>query len=564
MAESTAQPEVTARESLRRVLANKDLRRVQLAFLGSGMGDWAYGTAVTVWAYSVGGATAVGIFSAVRFVTIAVAAPLGAVVADRVPRKAFMMATDAIRAVLVAVAATSMGLGGPPMVVYVLAVVAGMVGAPFRSAQAGLIPRLVSRPEELTSSNAVAANLENVIGFAGPALGALLVGTVNVEAALWFNVATFVWSLALVAAITVPPAAATAADAAGSGADTDETDEDDETFLQELTAGFTTIGRDRDLRMVCGLAGAQGFVWGTLTVYMVIVSVTMLDAGAAGVGYLNAVLGVGAVVGGVVILTRTAKSRLAGDMAIGVIGWALPLLLMAAVPGPVTAVAALALIGLMDPWVNVGLDTIPQRIVHDRVLSRVFAAVDSAMVAAVAAGAAVAPLLIAWLGFRPSLAVVGGVVAAYTLSTLPRVRRLDARLAEPAHLPLLREVAVLAPLAPPTLEALAHRCEPMRAEAGVVVVREGDVSDRFYVIVSGRVEVTQGDRVLRVEERGDVFGEIGLLRDVPRTATVTALETTELLALDRAAFLEAVGGGAAGSAEARVVAEDLVSRRLGV
>ena len=120
------------------------------------MGDWAYATAITVWAYQEGGATAVGVFQAVRFVAMAVAGPLGAVVADRVPRKTFMLVTDLTRAVLVAVAAVSISLDGPAVVVYVLGVVAAMVGAPFRSAQAGLIPRLVSAPDELTASNAVA------------------------------------------------------------------------------------------------------------------------------------------------------------------------------------------------------------------------------------------------------------------------------------------------------------------------------------------------------------------------------------------------------------------------
>ncbi|MBA8802729.1 MFS family permease [Nocardioides ginsengisegetis] len=540
---------MTATQSLRRVLANRRLRRVQLAFLGSGMGDWAYATAITVWAYSVGGATAVGVFSAVRFVTIAVAAPLGAVVADRVARKTFMMASDATRAVLVAAAAVSMGLGGPPLVVYALAVVAGMVGAPFRSAQAGLIPRLLEHPDELTSSNAVAANIENVVGFAGPALGALLVGLVDVEAALWFNVATFGWSLLLVAAIDVPP-----------GEEEPEEHETPEGFLREVTAGFTTIRRDRDLLLVTGLASAQGVVWGALTVLMVIVSVDMLDTGAAGVGYLNALLGVGTVLGGLVILTRTTKGRLAGDMVVGVLGWSLPLLLMAVAPSPVTALVALALIGLMDPWVNVGLDTIPQRIVDDRVLSRVFAAVDSALIAAVAIGAFLAPPLIGWLGLRASLAVLGVAVTAYALSMLPRARRLDGRLAVPAHLDLLAATSILAPLPRPVVESLAHRAEPVAVAAGEAVVREGEPSDRFYVIVAGEVEVTQEGHVLRAEGPGDFFGEIGLVRDVPRTATVTARTDTSLLAVDRADFLEAVTG----VHEARAAAEDVVSRRLGI
>ena len=174
-------PRSEALESIRRVVANRGLRRVQLAFFGSLLGDWAYGTAVTVWAYGQGGATAVGLYVGARFISAAVAGPVGAVLADHVPRKTFMVTSDAIRACLVALAAIAIGMDLVPAVVYVLAIAAAVVGAPFRSAQAGLIPRLVSRPDELTASNAVAANLENIVTFLGPALGASLLLVVDIQ-----------------------------------------------------------------------------------------------------------------------------------------------------------------------------------------------------------------------------------------------------------------------------------------------------------------------------------------------------------------------------------------------
>lgn len=554
MAESIAHPDVTAGQCLRRVLANPSLRRVQLAFFGSVMGDWAYLTAVTVFAYQIGGATAVGAFASVRFLAIAVAGPVGALVADRVSRKAFMMSLDAIRALLIAAAAFTLALDGIPAVVFVLAVVAGMVGAPFRSAQAGLVPRLVSRPEDLTAANAVAGNLENVACFVGPALGALLIGVFDVQAAFWFNVGAFGWSLLMVSAARVP------ASEVGAGAAATGAGESSRRFLAEVAAGFAAVGRSADLRLVAGLACAQTFVRGALTVQLVLIAVDMLNTGPSGVGYLNALMGVGAVLGGIVVLTRTAKGWLARDMVAGVLGWTLPLVLLAAVPGPVTAIVVLLVIGLMDPWVNVGLDTIPQRLAGDRVLSRVFAAIDSTLVASMALGAAVAPLLVAWLGLRPSLLAVALPGALIALAVRGRAKRSDARLTEPAALPLLRQVGLFSPLAPATLEALGHRVATVRVAAGEAVVREGDLSDRFYVIAAGRVEVTQEGRVLRVEEPGDVFGEIGLLRDVVRTATVTALTETRLLALGRDDFLAAVTG----AADARQAAEDLASRRLGI
>ncbi|MFC6345475.1 hypothetical protein ACFP8W_26050, partial [Nocardioides hankookensis] len=194
------------------------------------------------------------------------------------------------------------------------------------------------------------------------------------------------------------------------------------------------------------LAGAQGVTWGALTVFLVMVSVTMLDAGAAGVGYLNSVMGVGTVVGGLVVLTRVGRGRLGQDMAVGVLGWALPLLAMALFPSPATALAALAVIGLSDPWVNLGLDTIPQRIAPEQMISRVFAAVDSSLIGAMSLGAALAPVLVSLLGLRGAMGSLGVLVSAVVLLTLPRMRRLDARLTAPEHLDLLRSIDIFEPL----------------------------------------------------------------------------------------------------------------------
>jgi CRP-like cAMP-binding protein len=118
---------------------------------------------------------------------------------------------------------------------------------------------------------------------------------------------------------------------------------------------------------------------------------------------------------------------------------------------------------------------------------------------------------------------------------------------------------MFAPLNPITLDALVRALVRVEVASGDVVVREGDESDRFYVIESGSVRVTAADgHLLREEGPGDYFGEIGLLRDVPRTATITAGEDTVLLALPREEFLDAVTG----QGEANRLAEEVVVRRL--
>ena len=537
-----------ARESLRSVLRNPNLRRIQLAFGGSLIGDWAYGTAIMVWAFQESGATGVGLFTAARFVGAAFAGPVGAAVADRMSRRTFMMATDLIRACLASITALVIMVDGPTAVVYVVAVVTAMVGAPFRSAQAGLIPQLVDTPGELTASNAVAANIENVVCFMGPAIGALMIGAFDVAAVVWLNVASFLWSFAMVAGVKVRAAAEPT-----SGGD----DEPEEGMLREMTAGFAYLGKDRDLRTVALLTAAQTVIWGALAVFLVVIAVR--DFGdASNVGWLQGSMGVGTIVGGVMILSRVAKGKLAQDMVVGVLGWSVPIIALALFPSPVTAIAALVVIGIADPWVNLGLETIPQRLSPSHAISRVYAAVESIAIAAMALGSLLAPLLIHLFGTSASLIGIGVLVTAYAVSTLPRLRLLDKRLTAPEGLDALGMVPIFEPLQPSVLEEMAHQLESLTFAAGEAIVREGDVADRFYMIVEGEVEVSHGDVVVRRETAGDFFGEIGLLRDVPRTATVTAVTDVRLWALDQADFLGAVTGTGA----ARVAAEDIVSRRI--
>lgn len=552
------------RDALGSVFRNRNLRRIQLALAGSMVGDWAYATAVAVWAYDVGGAPAVGIWSAVRLTLMAVTAPLGATLADRMSRKTVMIGCDVIRAVLVAAAAVCLLAGTPPAPIFVLATLTALCGTPFRSAQRALMPTLATRPEELTASNGTSSTLESLAFFVGPALGATLIGVWNVPVVFLLNVLTFGWSTFMVLGLTIPerpqdaPPAEPQADR-DSGADAGTAD-DRPRFLAETAAGFRSILADRDLRIVTLEVCAQTVIAGASVVFLVVMAVEILGTGALGVGYLESVIGVGAILGGVVAISRASKQRLASDMTLGVILWSLPLVLIGIWPSVTTAFIAVALLGLANPLVDVNLDTIIQRITPDEVLGRVFGALEACLIATMALGAAMMPVLLHWMDLRWAVTVLGLAVAALALLGLPRMRQLDGRLSRPHGLPLLQGIPMFAPLSPATVESLARALVPVGFRAGDLVLTEGGASDRFYVIESGLVEVTQAGEVLRREGPGEFFGEIGLLRDVPRTATITALEDTRLLALDRDHFLSAVTG----QREARLAADDIVSRRLTV
>lgn len=545
------------RASLTSVFGNPNLRRVQLALAGSLIGDWAYATAVAVWAYQVGGAKAVGIWAAVRLTLMAVGSPIGATIADRMSRRALMITVDLLRAVLVVLAAVCLYLDLHPITVFVLASVATVVGTPFRPAQRSLMPALANHPEELTASNGTSSTLESLAFFAGPALGALLIGVADVPVVFLLNAATFVWSMLFVLRVRVPASTRPEPATPEPGGDAQDTRPG---FLAETVAGFRTIGKDRDLLVVTVEICAQTLVAGAGAVFLVVMAVDILQTGPKGVGYLNSVFGVGAIIGGFVAIARSSHRTLAQDMTIGVVLWALPLLLVTAWAAPLATFAAVALLGFGNPLVDVNMDTIVQRIVPDEVMGRVFGALEALLIGTMALGSVVMPFLIGWLGLRASLAALGILVTVVALLGMPRMRRLDGRLRRPAGLPLLQAVPMFSPLAPSVVEALASRLVAVQVPAGEVMLREGEESDRFYVIEAGLVEVTQDGAVLRREGPGDFFGEIGLLRDVPRTATITAVEDTTLQALERDDFLAAVTG----QREARRVADEVVSRRLTV
>jgi MFS family permease len=229
-----------------------------------------------------------------------VTAPFGAVIADRMPRRLFMMGLDLIRAVLVSVAALSLAFGWSSWTIYALGLVTAVVGGPFRAAQAGLIPQLVDEPEQLTAANAVAANFENVVVFVGPALGAALIGLTSIEVVFWLNVGSFLLSFVLVLGVRVPHADAPATE--------DDGDASEVGFVEEVITGFVIAIRDRDLRTTSLLAFCQGVIWGMLMVFMVVLAVDTLHTGPEGVGFLNTVIGLMTIAGGVAGWAPTCRS----------------------------------------------------------------------------------------------------------------------------------------------------------------------------------------------------------------------------------------------------------------
>ena len=199
--------------------------------------------------------------------------------------------------------------------------------------------------------------------------------------------------------------------------------------------------------------------------------------------------------------------------------------------------------------------TLAQRLTGDRVLGRVLAALETSLVAMNGLGALLAPLLAALLGLRGALIVSGAALPALALAS--RASLVHLRLPPPVgdrEFALVRSCPVFAPLPLTVAETVAGRLTGLTVPPGVDVVTQGDAGDRYFIIDTGTAAVFEDGELRRELGPGDGFGEIALLRDVPRTATVRALEPLELFALDRDSFLLTVTGHADSDRAAREIA----------
>ena len=526
------------------VFSNPRVRNVQLADAGSTLGTWAYGVALPIYAYHAGGARAVGLLFFARFVLAALAAPWLGLLADRWSRRQLMLIADIVRAGLFAAITAVAATGGNAYIVYVLAVTSTIISGSYPPAQAALMPSLVNSPDELTAANVVGNTITSLGMFAGPALAGVLLALSGPSAAFALNGALFVWSAIFIAMVP---------------RDKPPPPPERPRFLPELLAGVTTVLKRPALRVVVGLTAAMTFVDGALEVLLVVIAIRLLHGDNASLGWLNTAIGVGSVAGAFVVAGFVTRRRLAGGFALGILLSSAPLGITAAVSTLPPAIVLVGALGVGSILVQVNSLTLMQRSADNEVLGRVFACLQSLMLGALAIGALVTPGLVSWLGTKGTLIAIGAIGPVLLLPLWPALRKVDAEAViavEP--LELLRRIAIFAELPEQVLERLASGATAVSVAADGVVVSRGEAGNHFYAIAAGRAGVELDDGTTRELGPGDFFGEIALLRNVPRTATVRALEPLRLFAVERDEFLTAVTG----DAPTLAAAENIVTTRL--
>jgi MFS family permease len=534
-----------AGDALGRVLVNPDIRRALLAWMLGYAGEWSWLVALWVYAYQTSGVVAVGILGLARTLPAALLSPALSAITDRLPRHRVLLAIHLGRATLVGLAALAIVAGLPPLVVYAIAPLDALLGVLHRPTHMPLMPALARSPEELVASNVASSTFEGIGTLIGPALGGLLIAYTT--PAWGFAVPAFVFGMAALSVSGIHPSQALRREERRGG------------VVATLLGGIGALVEYPRAGLVVGLFWAQIIVRGLLNVLLVVAAVELLSVGEQGVGYLNSAIGAGGFLGVLATVTLVSRRKMAGPFAIGLVLWGTPILLIGLLPWAPAAVLFLAVLGLGNAVLDVAGFTIMQRSVPNAVRGRIFGVLESGVMLGGGIGSAVAPLLLALLDIRGALIATGLILPVLAVVTWRWVARIDADAVIPEReLAILRGVPMLAPLPMTILEQVAGDLAVRTYQDGERIIQQGEVGDRFYILAAGRAEAVSDGVPLRAMGPGDSFGEIALLRDVPRTASVVAVGHVEAFALDCSAFLGAVSGDKRSSS----AAEEVVRERL--
>lgn len=529
--------------SLLTAAGNEQIRTVELAWAGAIAAEWAHFVALGVYAYDHGGASAVGIAGLVRLLPASIVAPFAATLGDRYPRERFILVTAAVGSLALGASAAGAAAGNKGLV-FGFAAVVGLSTTLFRPALQALLPSLARTPEELIAANGATSTMEGLGTLAGPLLAGLLVAFSGTAAVFVTAAGILLVVAALLARVRVQGRVEVA------------TSETRVPVGRMLTAGFVAVAQAPRPRLLVGLGVAQSFVRGCLNVLIVVAAFRLLHGGGPDVGYLTAAIGVGGMIGALGAMTLGSR-RLAVVFGLALVFWGLPIALLA--PGSYlpAAVVLLAIVGVANSVEDVAIITLLQRTMPEELLTRVLAVLWGVAMGAVAIGSAVAPAVVAALGVHAAFVVVGLILPLLTVATYRRLADIDRAAAPTRELDLIGNVPMFDPLPLATKERLAASFAPVAIAPGQHVIQAGEIGDKFYVVAEGELDI-DADGGRATASAGDYFGEIALLRDVPRTATVTARTESLLYALPRSAFLAAVTSHSA----AYEAGQDIAQTRL--
>jgi MFS family permease len=530
------------------VLAEPALRRLlggQTLFL---LAFWSLTAPLSVLFFERGGPGLVAGAVVARQLPSALMAPLLGAIVDRVPRRTALVGSAAACAFSLAAVAAVVAAGAPAGVVVAVSVLAGVCASAFEPARHATLPLVAPDPRQLAAANIVGSGVHGSTIFAGPALGAAVLAAAGIDAA--FVVPPVLMAGAIAVLVRLPGTHGATAAAAG---DTDDEHTDDDGGVR---AGFSAVWGMHDVRLLVLLAGAQLIVDGMLKVFLPVAAIELLGMGNPGLGLLISALGIGGFLGVGLALALAARRPLGSTNWVANVIYGVPIMFIAVAGEPAIALVLMAIAGVGSTLIDTSGATLLQRATPERLRGRVFGVLEGTILGGSALGAAVAPLMLDLLGRQGAIVAGGGFVVVCAMLALPRLRALDIAypMTAPEVVELLRRQPFFAALAPGDLEALAGSADRRHVAAGDAIVTQGELAHEWFAMLDGTVAVSVDGREVRTQGAGESFGEIGVIHEVPRTATVVAVTDADLVAIDGQAFRDVLSGDGAGRDSALALA----------
>jgi CRP-like cAMP-binding protein len=514
-------------DAFRRVLAFPELRRVELSWGISKAALWGWVVTMNAIVVTLGGPWAVGVLVAVHIIPAALANPVLSVLAERWGSLRGLAIFGWVRAAALGATAVVLFVDGPLWALLAISVLEGLGSEPQDAVHFRALPWLARSADELTAANGLSEVLRMGGILVGPAVAMVLLRFTRPDIVITLCAATAMVSALLLRGLgdRVPPVATSEV---GS-------------TLQTLRQGLRYIVADREVLILVGVVAACGAVSAALQVYGAALSIDLLDLGTSGPSLLVALFGVGGLVGGVGSVALAGRRDLA--LPVIVSGWVIgaPIVVMGLWPNRPVTFTTYALCGTGVVLVLVAGATLMQRGTALALQPAIFGINALVGHAVFGLGGFIAGGLVAAAGLSVAIVVTGCFIVVVTTVSVPSFRRFAARSnAHAREVDIARRCSIFGVLPIGPLERVAAALERVDLAPDETAIRQGEAGEHCFIVGSGRVAVVIDGMHVKEIGPGGVFGEVALLEDVPRTATVVAREPSELYRLDRRNFLAAL------------------------
>ena len=531
-----------------KVARDRQLLRLQVGFAGFAFAEHATWLAILVFAFDRGGVGEAGVVAVVQLAPAMVVTPFAAYAGDRFRPERVLAVGYAMQSVAMIATAIAMW-NDRAFLAYGAGAIAATCITFSRPVMGAILPIVARTPSDLVAANVVTGFTEYVGMFVGPLIAAALLAEGS-------PAAVFAVCATITAASAVLSIGIRLRDDGGAG----RLSVDARGVVAEIFGGLRAMTEFATLRMLIALVAVGALTRGVNDVLMVLFADARLDGGGGAAGLLGAALGVGAVIGSIGSAGLIGRARLLPYLLASSLLAAAPYFGLVGIDVLVPALVMFLLFGVAESVLRVTTSVGIQRSSPDGVLARIFGVAEGLQMVLMALGSLLVAVLVDVTGLNGALAIIGGVTALAMVFASVTFRRLGGDVPPPPDEIVARLLAdpVFEPLGTAAVSRLADRVEQVTGVRGTAVITEGEDGDRYYLIVDGMVEVTIHGHVVRTMTAGESFGEIALLRNAPRAATVTCMDDVALLAIARDDFLETVTGHPRSLATASRIASDLV------